>query len=115
MIYPLGLANIKQREFFFVCLLFCSWLIAWFTLAYKDKQKAKQRNAVKPANIEKFSLFCIYKSQRINHAFFSYRSCVYAYAYIASVKLMSLNGSALEWTTEVTFGIILPVRAYFAN
>ena len=62
----------------------------------------------KRRNKEKFSLFCICQSQRINHALFSYRSC--AYAYVASVNqalttegfILRLNNLTMSklWSTR---------------
>ena len=51
---------------------------------HKEHSRSISQEQNKRRNKEKFSLFCIYKSQTINHALFSYRSC--AYAYVASVN-----------------------------
>ena len=66
-------------------MLVCPYAYAYFASACEPGFSQEQN---KRRNKEKFSLFCIYKSQRINHALFSYRSCAYAYAYayVASVN-----------------------------
>ena len=67
----------------FLCFAFCLALILMLMLSCEPGLSQEQK---KRRNKEKFSaLFCICKSQRINHPLFSYRSC--AYAYVASVGI----------------------------
>ena len=92
MIYPLGLVNTKQREFFFVssfvlllayastmflCLCLCRSIFSGFTaflcfafclssvMLMLSCERGYKPRAEQKTKQKKLSLFCIYKSQRI--------------------------------------------------